>query len=254
MKTLFIGQNAIYVKSLASTNSYASELMRQISVADGTIIYTFEQKKGRGQRGNSWESEPNKNVTLSLVLHPQFLTVEDQFLLTKIAALAIADLMAELLNSSASSHRICIKWPNDVYVDDKKIAGILIENFLREHTIQSSVIGIGINVNQAHFAAAPNATSVYLLTGKTMELKECIDLFCQYAEVRYLQLKANKLQKLSDDYLQHLYRLNEWNIYTSVQEPAFQGKIKGVSKMGKLLLERKSGELNEFDMKEIGFQ
>src|SRR3569832_312153 len=145
MKTLFIGQNAIYVKSLASTNSYASDLLRQIELSEGSLIYTFEQEKGRGQRGNSWESEPNKNLTLSLVLHPRFLHPFQQFLLTKITSLAVADLMAEVLAFANKSHKIHIKWPNDIYVDDKKIAGILIENYLRENTIQHSVIGVGIN-------------------------------------------------------------------------------------------------------------
>src|SRR3954469_4516985 len=103
MKTLFIGQNAIYVKSLASTNTYASELLRQIELSEGSLIYTFEQEKGRGQRGNSWESEPNKNVTLSLVLHPRFLLPTEQFLLTKITSLAVADLMAEILGATNNS-------------------------------------------------------------------------------------------------------------------------------------------------------
>ena len=131
MKTLFIGQNRIYVKSLASTNSYASELMRQIGVLDGTIVYSFEQEKGRGQRGNGWESDPNKNVTLSLVLYPRFLSAQDQFLLTKVTSLAIADLMAELFGFDVSSFRTQIKWPNDIYVNNKKVAGILIENYIR---------------------------------------------------------------------------------------------------------------------------
>src|SRR3569832_1308747 len=128
MKTLFIGQNAIYVKSLASTNSYASDLLRQIELSEGSLIYTFEQQKGRGQRGNSWESEPNKNVTLSLVLHPQFLEPSQQFLLTKITSLAVADLMAEILASIQHAHRIQIKRPNEKKKGEQKNARNLIEN------------------------------------------------------------------------------------------------------------------------------
>jgi BirA family biotin operon repressor/biotin-[acetyl-CoA-carboxylase] ligase len=253
MKTLFIGQNAIYVKSLASTNSYASELLRQISVSEGSLIYTFEQEKGRGQRGNSWESEPNKNVTLSLVLHPQFLQPSDQFLLTKITSLAVADLMAEILDSTADSFRIHIKWPNDIYVNDKKIAGILIENYLRENAIQTSIVGVGINVNQAVFQSAPNAVSIFSLIHKTTDLQYCIERFCDYFEARYLQLKANKLQKLDEDYLRYLYRLNEWNAYSTAANQIFEGNIKGVSRIGKLQVEVISGEVKEFDLKEIVF-
>lgn len=253
MKTLFIGQNAIYVKSLASTNSYASELLRQIGLSEGSLIYTFEQEKGRGQRGNSWESEPNKNVTLSLVLHPSFLHPSDQFLLTKITSLAVADVMAEILNSVSNSSRIHIKWPNDIYINDKKVAGILIENYLREHTIQNAIVGVGINVNQAVFHTAPGAVSLFSLTHQTFDLMQCMDLFCQYFEARYLQLKANKRSRLDEDYRRYLYRLNEWSAYRTPANQFFEGNIKGVSDIGKLQVEVISGEIKEFDLKEIVF-
>ena len=253
MKTLFIGQNAIYVKSLASTNSYASELLRQIGLSEGSLIYTFEQEKGRGQRGNSWESEPNKNVTLSLVLHPHFLNACNQFLLTKITSLAVADLMAEIFKSTGNSYRIHIKWPNDIYIEDKKIAGILIENYLRENSIQHAVIGVGINVNQEIFRTAPQAVSLFSLLHRKTELMHCIELFCECFEARYLQLKANKLQKLHNDYLDYLYQLNEWNTYRLAGNQLFEGNIKGVSEIGKLQVEVLSGEIKEFDLKEIVF-
>jgi|SRR3954469_23214227 len=253
MKTLFIGQNAIYVKSLASTNTYASELLRQIALSEGSLIYTFEQEKGRGQRGNSWESDPNKNVTLSLVLQPQFLHPKDQFLLTKITALAVADLMAEILQSHGVSHQISIKWPNDIYVNDKKIAGILIENYLRETTIQQAIVGVGINVNQEVFHSTTNAIALFSLCHKTIDLQHCIDLFCECFEARYLQLKANKLKQLDEAYLSLLYRLNEWNTYRTPAQQVFEGNIKGVSEIGKLQVELISGEIKEFDLKEIVF-
>lgn len=253
MKTLFIGQNAIYVKSLASTNTYASELLRQIALSDGSLIYTFEQEKGRGQRGNSWESEPNKNVTLSLVLHPSFITSQHQFLLTKITALAVADLMAEILQTHGILHQIRIKWPNDIYVNDKKIAGILIENYLRETTIQQAIVGVGINVNQAVFQTAPNAISLFSLLHQTIDLQHCIALFCECFEARYLQLKNNKLEQLNADYLSLLYRINEWSTYQTPGKQVFEGNIKGVSEIGKLQVELISGEIKEFDLKEIVF-
>lgn len=253
MKTLFIGQNAIYVKSLASTNTYASELLRQIALSEGTLVYTFEQEKGRGQRGNSWESDPNKNVTLSLVLQPHFLTPQQQFLLTKITALAVADLLAEILQAYGISHQIHIKWPNDIYVNDKKIAGILIENYLRETSIQQAIVGVGMNVNQEVFRTAPNATSLFSLIHKTTDLQQCIALFCECFETRYLQLKNNKLEQLNADYLSLLYRINEWSTYETPGKQTFEGNIKGVSEIGKLQVELISGQVKEFDLKEIVF-
>lgn len=252
MKTLFIGQNSICLKSVDSTNSYASELLRQSKPAEGSIIYTFEQVKGRGQRGNIWESEPNKNAILSLILYPGFLHAEKQFLLTKITSLAVADLMAESLKTQSNSEDIKIKWPNDIYAGNKKIAGILIENTLRENILQSAIIGIGININQLKFHSTNFATSIALLTNKEVDPMQCIDRLCEFIEARYLQLKANKLESIDTEYLQRLYQLNEWKKY-SCTDQTFEGKIIGVSVSGKLQLQLRSDEIKEFDLKEIGF-
>jgi BirA family transcriptional regulator, biotin operon repressor / biotin---[acetyl-CoA-carboxylase] ligase len=250
MKTLFIGQNAIHLTIVDSTNSYASEMLRQIKPVEGTIIYTFEQKSGRGQRGNFWHSEPNKNVALSLILYPSFLPVNDQFLLTKMVSLAVADLMAEMLPGQASG--VKIKWPNDIYVNDKKIAGILIENGIAQNIIQSSVIGIGLNINQVDFPEGLNACSLKLISGKEFRLQEVIEALCGFIEGRYLQMKANKHELSSNDYLRRLYRLNEWSNYSLFNEIT-EGRIKGVSASGKLQLELRSSEIKEFDLKEISF-
>ena len=251
MKTLFVGQNSIHVESVDSTNSYASEMLRQIELVEGSVIYSFVQLNGRGQRGNSWESEPSKNVALSLVLHPRFLTIEKQFLLTKITSLAVADLMAEMLEDSCNPKEIRIKWPNDIYVNGQKIAGILIENALKESSISSSIIGIGINVNQIHFSIK-TATSLALIANKEFELMEVLNKLCEFFEARYLQLKSNKLESIDTAYLERLYRLNEWANYKSI-DSGFEGKITGVSSIGKLQVEMRSGDLKEFDLKEIGF-
>ncbi|MBA3704756.1 MAG: biotin--[acetyl-CoA-carboxylase] ligase [Bacteroidetes bacterium] len=249
MKTLFIGQNSIHLVSVNSTNSYASELLRQSKPSEGSLIYTFEQENGRGQRGNSWESEPNKNAALSVILYPTFLTPDKQFLLTKFTSLAVADLMAELLEMP---YNIGIKWPNDIYAGDKKIAGILIENNIRENGLQSTIIGIGININQLKFNTTGNATSLALLANKEFDSLECIERLCKFLEARYLQLKTNKLESINNEYLQQLYHLHEWKNYIASGEK-FQGKIIGVSTLGKLQVQLRSDEIKEFDLKEIEF-
>jgi len=250
MKTLFIGRNAIHLSRVASTNSYASELLRQTRPAEGTIIYSFEQENGRGQRGNMWLSEPNKNVAFSLILTPSLLHTGEQFLLTKIASLAVADLMAEILKNTELKTRI--KWPNDIYVNGKKIAGILIENSISDNKIQSSIVGIGLNINQAEFDETLNATSLKKLSGKEYDLKEIVDRLCDFLEARYLQLKTNRREQLHHQYLQNLYQINEWQKYYSGNE-IFEGKIIGTSPEGKLQLELLSSEMAEFDLKEIRF-
>jgi BirA family biotin operon repressor/biotin-[acetyl-CoA-carboxylase] ligase len=253
MKTLFIGQKTIHLNTVDSTNSYAIDLLKQIKPVEGTLIYTFDQIKGRGQRGNEWLSETNKNVALSLILYPTFLAVSAQFLLTKIASLAVADLMSVLLVKSAKSLDVKIKWPNDVYVNNQKIAGILIENSLKDSLLQTSIIGIGINVNQEQFSTqVKNPISLKLLLNAETDLNSCLEKLCEHMEARYLQLKANKFEKINADYLSKLYLLNEWHNYR-LNGNAMEGKITGVSEIGKLKVETKLGELKEFDLKEIEF-
>lgn len=252
MKTLFVGQNSIHVKVIDSTNSYASELLRNTKPPEGTLIYSFEQQNGRGQRGNKWETEPNKNGAFSFVFYPSFLHAEQQFILNKITSLAVADVMAELLKDSDKMQDIKIKWPNDIYVGTKKIAGILIENTLREKNIQHSIIGIGINVNQKIFADNLNATSLVLLASKEFDLLNILEMLCVFIEARYLQLKSNKQERINMDYLHYLYRLNEWHLYAS-SDRSFDGKIEGVSPIGKLQLKLKTGQTKEFDLKEVRF-
>lgn len=186
-------------------------------------------------------------------MHPRFLHPIQQFFLTKITSLAVADLMAEFLSATAHLHRIHIKWPNDIYVNNRKIAGILIENYLRENSIQHAIVGVGINVNQETFHTAPQAISLYALTHKTHDLMQCIERFCEFFEARFLQLQAKKWQKLDEDYLYYLYRLNEWNTFLTAANQQFEGNIRGVSDIGKLQVEVISGEIKEFDLKEIVF-
>lgn len=252
MKTLFIGQKAIHLSSVDSTNSYASELLRQIAPSDGTLVYTFEQTNGRGQRGNTWLGEANRNVALSLILHPTFLSIDEQFWLTKIASLATSDVLAETLLNQGIDADICIKWPNDIYVGDKKIAGILIENNLRDRHIQNTVIGVGINVNQTEFPTSIPATSLQIIAGVEIDKQLLLERWCEFLEARYLQLKTNKRQLLDAAYLHRLYRLNIWATFAE-NRITFEGKIIGVSNTGKLQLEMRNAGIREFDLKEIVF-
>ncbi|MBL7883411.1 MAG: biotin--[acetyl-CoA-carboxylase] ligase, partial [Bacteroidia bacterium] len=142
MKTLFVGQNSIHLQSVDSTNSYATEMLRQISLPDGTLFYSFNQQNGRGQRGNEWESEPMKNVALSYVLYPKFMDANKQFLLTKVIALGVADLLTAIFKNESIVAEVKVKWPNDIYVNNQKIAGVLIENTIRDSLVQSSIVGI----------------------------------------------------------------------------------------------------------------
>ncbi len=258
--TLFIGQNLIELTSIDSSNNYALNLVKAGrpagqagNIAEGTLIWAHEQTAGRGQRGNEWLSKPLQNLTFSLVLIPRFLAPGEQFLLTKMVSLAIADFVADVLGKHDITAEVRIKWPNDVYVNDHKIAGVLIENTIKQEEISYSVIGIGLNVNQIEFGNSMKAISLKQLTGKDHNLRELLSAFCSNFEARYLQLKAGKKEILNANYLHKLYRLNEVKEYKDLNSgKKFTGKILGVTSTGKLHLEiNEVGR--EFDLKEIEF-
>ncbi len=249
MNTLFIGQSSIALTSVDSTNNYVLELLKKAPVADGTIVWTQEQTAGRGQRGNNWTSEAGENITLSLLLQPE-LKPEKQFYLTKVISLAVAAFVGDMLGNKEI---VKIKWPNDIYVSGNKIAGILIENILRGDTINPSIVGIGLNINQCEFGEnLKNVTSLKLLTQTEFNIKECIDKLCEHIEPRYLQLKANKQELLNNDYHKKLYRMDTVGVYKKNGE-LFNATLTGVTEQGKLLLRLRNAKIISCDFKEVIF-
>lgn len=248
MKAVFIGNSSIILDKVASTNSYLAELLIEQNLPEGTAVTAYEQGGGRGQRGTQWESEPGKNITLSLLLKPIFLEIDSQFELSKMVALAVSDFIKHLLNEHHSQVRI--KWPNDIYLDKKKVAGILIENTLVANKIAYSIIGIGININQQVFSSQlVSATSVRNSTGKEYDLDTCREQLYYFMEKRYVQLRS-QLRIIENDYLNHLLFFNEWAMYL-YKEEKIKAKITGINKTGKLILQRENAEVYECDIKEI---
>ncbi len=279
MKTLIIGKNCIEVEKTDSTNSYLLRMTTTISpvgdqpkgVFEGTVVVARIQEQGRGQRGAGWESEPGKNLTMSILLNPTFLRPDEQFQLNKAVSLGVAEFVHPLLHlpqrgretaprpgslpfgESGERGMVSIKWPNDIYIGNKKIAGILIENTVSGNKLQQSVVGIGINVNQEKlYADLPNPTSLKRIIGKEFDQKQCLEELCSCIEARYLQLRAGQTESLDADYLKHLYRYGEPAHYKYKGE-TLKAKITGVSKTGKLLLEKENGERLECDFKEVRF-
>jgi BirA family biotin operon repressor/biotin-[acetyl-CoA-carboxylase] ligase len=243
--TLFIGKNIVFVPECHSTNSLALELCQQGSAQEGVVVITNQQTAGRGQRGNTWESQPGKNLTFSIVLKPSFLPVKNQFLMNMFSSLAIHDYLSE--KSTVPVH---IKWPNDILVDGFKICGILIENQMQGEKFTYSVLGIGLNVNQQQFTAG-KPTSLSLITQTNYDLQAELEILLTKVEARYVQLRQNKHQRLRDDYLKALYKLNQPHTFFSTSE-RFEGKITGVDEDGRLRILAGSHE-RTFDLKEISF-
>jgi len=251
MDTLFIGQKIIELHTVDSTNSYAIELLKKESLPEGTLIWSKNQTSGRGQRGNKWDSEPFKNGTFSIILKPSFLPVDEQFYLNKIVSLAVADFVSDILKNTHPNNTVAIKWPNDIYVGDKKLAGILIENSLRNNHINNSVIGIGININQTQFNSnVQNPISLKLICENDFNIENCIAELCSYFEARYLQLKSNHLEKINKEYEKKLYRYGEWANF-SIGEKVFKARITGISKEGMLIIETPDAKKHDYGFKEI---
>ncbi|MCC6690587.1 MAG: biotin--[acetyl-CoA-carboxylase] ligase [Bacteroidia bacterium] len=247
--TLFIGQNKVDLSSVDSTNNYAAELLKNTAIADGTVIWSHEQTHGRGQRGNKWLSVPGQNLTISIVLHPA-INASKQFYLTKAVSLGLTEMIKGIVDEKAD---IKIKWPNDIYAGNKKIAGILIENNLRGDNIVNSIVGIGLNINQINFnPAITKASSLRLITGKQFDINTCINQLCTHFEPRYLQMKAEKHRLLNNDYHHALYRLNEIGNYKK-NNSVFNAILTGVSEEGKLTLKHADGKIANYDFKEVEF-
>jgi BirA family transcriptional regulator, biotin operon repressor / biotin---[acetyl-CoA-carboxylase] ligase len=245
MKNFLKTRQIIKIATLDSTNTYAATLPKDL--AEGTIIWALDQTAGRGQADNKWESEPGKNLTFSIILHPTFLSPIHQFYLSKVISLAVVDFVALFTDN------VSIKWPNDIYVVDKKIAGILIENAIEGETISQSVAGIGININQQKFSAyAPNPLSLKQLTNKEFDLEEMLDLQYDLIAYRYSLLKENKLKIIDENYHDALYQLNVTKQYLAYGK-IFSGNIVGVEANGTLLICDESKKIHKFLHKEVEY-
>jgi len=246
-KTLFLGKNSIYLPSCHSTNDIAAEIIQTKTVFDGTIVITSDQTAGRGQRGNVWEALPDQNITVSMILKPDFLNISQQFRLNMAVSLGIYEFLCKYL-----SEGLAIKWPNDIYVGNRKMGGVLIENTLSGSRIVYSVIGIGININQMIFSNE-RAVSLKLASKKLddFRIEKLIEQLCECIEKYYLQLKNGHSDMQKKKYLDRVFRFREIQQYVQNSE-CFLGKIIDVAETGHLIMEV-GKELKMFDFKEISF-
>ncbi|MBL4715613.1 MAG: biotin--[acetyl-CoA-carboxylase] ligase [Bacteroidetes bacterium] len=253
MDKLFFGSNTIELEQVDSTNTYAMKLANDANCVEGTVINTKLQTEGKGQREGFWESASGQNLTFSCIVKPSFLSASEQFNLNKAVSLGIYDYVNFELDASNFQNEVTIKWPNDIYVSDKKISGILIENIIAQSKIKSSVIGIGINVNQTSFATMiPNAISIKGITQNTVDLHNALNSCLKYLEIRYLQLRNGNTEALHNDYMKNLYKHNTWHDYKT-PDGKITGKIIDITPFGKLVVKNKAGRSSNYDFKEIQY-
>lgn len=233
-----------YVESTTSSNDDA----RDPRYGEGDVVWAEFQTAGRGQRGHVWKSAAGCNVTFSLVLKPTFLVAREQFAISEIVPLALAEMFAGYGIDAR------IKWTNDVYVGDRKIVGMLIEHDLSGGMMSRTIAGIGINVNQREFdPALPNPTSMLLETGREFDRREVLERFYDRVMSLYGELRRGGGESIRRRYVEKMYRLGERHTYAWPDGTRFEGVIRGVGDAGELLVEHDDGTVRGYLFKEIEF-
>jgi BirA family biotin operon repressor/biotin-[acetyl-CoA-carboxylase] ligase len=236
------------IHEIGSTNNYAASRLLTKRLPEGAVFVADSQVDGRGQAFNKWESEPNKNLTFSILLFPDFINISRQFEISKAISLGVTDFLSDLTDY------VSIKWPNDIYIGKKKVAGILIENSVRIDKISSCIVGIGLNVNQQVFAAnLPNPVSISQITHEIYNLEKSLSDLCLKIDARYHQLRNGQSLQIDEDYTGMLYQLGEWADYSD-ENGDFEGQILGVDQIGRLLIETRTGKINGYHFKEVVFK
>jgi BirA family biotin operon repressor/biotin-[acetyl-CoA-carboxylase] ligase len=248
--SLFIGKVQIRLDSVDSTNKFAKELLSKTTPSEGTVIRTDKQFAGRGQFGSNWASGEGKNITLSVILYPKFLLAVQQFYLSMAVSLSVLEIIKSILKDK----EVKIKWPNDIYVNRKKIAGILIENTLNGIYLKESVIGIGINVNQEYFSSElPNASSIFLEMDQKIDLDQISLQLYISIERHYMELKSSKLLELMYNYQKNLFLKGQLGNYQLIKSgEIIQGIIEGVDESGQLIMNIEE-KVQKFSLKQISF-
>ena len=248
-----------HFKNIESTNSYLQNLLdRGEEITDNIVVADF-QTSGKGQGKNVWHSEEGKNLLFSIALDMSFLKAEDQFLLTQMVSVAVIDVLKKYL----PEENLFIKWPNDIYFNDKKIAGVLIKNEIKGMMMGTSIVGVGLNVNQTAFdASLPNPISLKMITGKDYDIEKLLIEVaeslshrvtkCQSHSQSHSQRQCQRQSPIANSYINHLYRYKQWAFYEH------EGRLKemmiiGYDRFGRLMLKEKNNRKVICDLKEITF-
>ena len=242
-----IGSDVRHFEKVSSTNTVAASMIREKRPEEGTVITASFQEGGRGQAGNTWESETGKNLLMSVILYPVMVKPADQFIISQFVSLAVCDVVR------MHTQDVSIKWPNDIYVSNDKIAGILIEHGIMGNTLASSVAGIGLNINQAVFTGdAVNPISLCMLTGKSHDIDTIASDLINSLDRRYRMVTAGDTLKLEKEYHSALFRRGEWHRFID-SGGEFEGMIDTVGSDGILTVNKRHGGSGKYAFKEIDY-
>ncbi len=246
----------IELDETVSTNTFLQGY-RPAQLTDITLVTTEYQTAGRGQRGNSWESERGKNLLFSILVQPTFIPPQQLFILSEAIALSIHSAIVQVLGNNASD--VTVKWPNDIYVGDCKIAGILIENDLQGSKISRAIIGCGVDINQASFQEPlpghPTPVSLFQLTGQTAERSLILGEIVENFKRHYAALQghfATAVEALHQRYVATLYRREGFHSFHD-ENGDFKAEIADVETTGHLVLRDEQGALRRYAFKEVSY-
>ncbi|HAO14314.1 MAG TPA: biotin--[acetyl-CoA-carboxylase] ligase [Tenacibaculum sp.] len=239
----------IKLDAIDSTNTFLKKMAENSLIENFTVLWAKNQTSGRGQIHTKWISKKGKNLTFSVFVRINNLPIKHQKFLNFCVALSVYEALCEM-----EIPKISIKWPNDIMAGKRKISGILIENSLKGGIISSSVIGIGLNVNQKFTSENKlNAISVKDVIGEETELSNILDIVLKKLEKNLNDLEKKNLKQLEERYLNVMYKKNIPNMFRTNQNVLFMGKIIGVSPEGKLKIELENETIQEYGIKEVSF-
>ena len=242
----------VRLADITSTNEYLLGLN-----TGGELCAVAEyQSAGKGMGTNTWESEAGKNLLFSILIHPTWLPIAEQYLMSMAEALALYYALRDVLQPSLASGdmaKLTIKWPNDIYWEDRKLSGTRIDVNLQGGVLQDMVIGTGINVNQDRFnGTAPNPVSLRQVTGMDYSRNELLDKVLTHFEEYMDLLRKGEKERIMGEYHEHLYRRDGYHKYAD-SHGEFEAKMVGVAANGIMTLQRKNDDLQQFDFKEVRF-
>ena len=239
------------LQTVHSTNSFLRELNGGDASFDMELATTEFQTAGRGQKGNSWESEKSKNLLFSILLHPVYVQPSKQFCISEAIALAVVKSLKEIVAEESVAKDFTVKWPNDIYWKNKKIAGILIENELFGSTIRDCIVGVGININQQIFLSdAPNPVSLYNILGVNTNVEEVLDAIIKQFVANVSMIENGQTALLHKEYMDSLFRRKGIYPYRDA-DSEFMATIKDVREDGRLILIDSDDKERIYEFKEV---
>ena len=236
----------IKLNATDSTNSYIRRLSTNQDLEDYTVVTADFQSNGRGQMGTTWQSQSHKNLTVSIYKQVEFLDVEQQFFISMAVSLAVLKVL-----ETYQLKQVKVKWPNDILSEHKKIAGILIENIIKNNSIKANLIGIGLHLNQTDFEDVPNANSFKGVLGHHIDRDEVLHHLLQQLKFYMDMLKFRQFEKIRNLYLDSLFRINRPSMFKNDSGEMFAGYIKGVTTSGLLQVLIEDNIIQEYDMKQL---